>query len=164
MDTAIDLRQPNCNDGAQLHQLVSLCPPLDLNSAYLYHLIGLHHSSTSVVAEAEGKLVGAVTGYLVPESPHILFVWQVAVHADARGQGLAMRMLEHVHSSLPEVNTIHTTIGPSNAASHALFARYAERQQAQLNRVPCIPADACGVGHEAEELIIISTTPTSKKG
>lgn len=156
----ISLRQPRLEDGPALHVLIAECPPLDLNSAYAYHLIGAHFAETSVVAEADNQLLGAITAYLPPQEADCLFVWQVAVHERGRGQGLAARMLDHLverHEELHgrKLRCLKTTIGPSNEASHRLFARLAENRQARIQCSPFIAAEACGAGHEAEELVTI---------
>ncbi|TVR15516.1 MAG: diaminobutyrate acetyltransferase [Planctomycetota bacterium] len=155
MSDTVTFRAPVCEDGPAIHALIAACPPLDVNSAYLYHLIGAHFSATSVVAGVDGAIVGVVTGYRPPEQPDILFIWQAAVGEAGRGKGLATRMLDHVVQRNQDCRWIHTTIGPSNDASHALFKRYATQRNSNLERRDFIPADACGPGHEAEDLIIV---------
>ncbi|TVR42105.1 MAG: diaminobutyrate acetyltransferase [Planctomycetota bacterium] len=151
----IRLRAPTISDGPALHSLIAACPPLDVNSAYAYHLIGWHHSDTSIAAEDDEGLVGAVTAYRHPKHPQTLFVWQVAVHERGRGQGLAVRMMESLLARLPEITRLETTIGPSNRASHALFTRLADNFESQIHCEALIPAEACGLGHEAEDLVSV---------
>ena len=83
-------------DGAALHRLISECPPLDLNSLYAYLLLAEHFSDTCVLAEsAGGRIDGFISAYVLPDRPDVLFVWQVAVHARARGHRLAAPCSEH---------------------------------------------------------------------
>src|SRR3546814_7464641 len=84
---------PHKTDASGIHRLISECPPLDLNSVYTYLLLSEHFSRTCIVAGRGDTLDGFVSAYLPPERPGTLFVWQVAVHARARGQGLARFML-----------------------------------------------------------------------
>jgi L-2,4-diaminobutyric acid acetyltransferase len=67
--THVTLRKPDRSDGADLHALIASCPPLDLNSRYAYLLLCEHHADTCVVAELNGRLVGAVTAYFLPACP-----------------------------------------------------------------------------------------------
>jgi L-2,4-diaminobutyric acid acetyltransferase len=130
------LRRPVAEDGAALHALIASCPPLDTNSMYCNLLQCTHFAATSVVADRNGKLLAAVSGYLVPGREDTLFIWQVAVGEDARGQGLAGRMLNEILSR-PEcqaVSYIETTVTASNAASWALFEGFARRAGAPLQR------------------------------
>src|SRR3546814_263259 len=81
-------RMPHKTDASGIHRLISECPPLDLNSVYTYLLLSEHFSRACIVAGRGDTLDGFVSAYLPPERPGTLFVWQVAVHARARGQGL----------------------------------------------------------------------------
>ena len=82
------------------------------------------------MAELDGKIVGWISGYLVPNDDEALFVWQVAVDSSMRGQGLALRMLLALTARVArehDVCFMETTISPDNAASQALFKRAFDR-------------------------------------
>jgi len=125
----ITLQHPNDRDGAAVHQLIADCPPLDPNSVYCNLLQCSHFSKTSIIARLEERVVGFSSGYRVPARPEVLFVWQVAVSAEARGQGLASRMLQaQLDAEASEgVRYIETTITQDNEASRALFCAFAEK-------------------------------------
>ncbi|WP_346837477.1 diaminobutyrate acetyltransferase [Microbulbifer sp. SAOS-129_SWC] len=127
------LRRPVSEDGADVHRLISQCPPLDENSIYCNLLQASHFADTSVAAEIDGALAGFVSGYLVPERPDTLFVWQVAVAEAGRGQGLAGRMIREILSrpACAAVRYLETTITPDNEASWALFRGLARRLGAE---------------------------------
>lgn len=146
------LRNPHHRDGAALHDLVAACPPLDLNSTYAYLLIGQHHGATSVVAEADSRLVAAITAYIPPAQPDTLFVWQVAVDERHRGQGLGHRMLQYCIDQTP-VRWLETSISPSNQASRQLFTRFAARQDVDVVTLPFFSASDFGKGQHEEELL-----------
>ena len=118
------------------------CPPLDTNSGYLYLLLCHHFADTCAVAEQEGRVVGFVSGYRPQNAPDSLFIWQVAVHEVARGQGAAGRMLDHLlnRESCRDVKTIDTTIAPDNRASERLFEKLAERLGADYERSVLFPS------------------------
>ena len=122
----VKLRQPTDGDGHSLHQLVARCQPLDTNSVYCNLLQCSDFADTAIAAEnADGNLVGFISGYRPPARPDTLFVWQVAVDISMRGQGLALSMLLALIArvSAQGVRYIETTITPSNAASQALFLK-----------------------------------------
>ena len=131
----IDLRQPLSEDGSKIFKLISQCPPLDTNSLYCNLLQCSHFSSTSVVAIAQGEVVGFISAYIIPDRPHVLFVWQVAVGTQARGQGLATRMLQHLldRPLCKDVSHLETTITESNQASWALFNRLSSQLNTELH-------------------------------
>ncbi len=123
-------------DGMALHKLVRECPPLDPNSSYCNLLQCSHFSSTSIAAVHAGRLVGSVTGYRIPDRPDTLFVWQVAVHPDARGRGLARAMLEELlgQAAMRDVRFVETSITAGNEASWRLFAGFAAGRHAGMER------------------------------
>ena len=59
----VTLRQPTDQDGYSLHQLVSRCQPLDINSVYCNLLQCTDFADTAIAAEnAQGELVGFISG------------------------------------------------------------------------------------------------------
>lgn len=155
------LREPGPNEGQRLHDLIRHAPPLDLNSAYCYFLLARHFRETCVVAECGGELAGCVTAYLRPDEPGTLFVWQVAVREDHRGQGLAGRMLDALlaRPACREVRYLETTVGPTNHASRRCFERLAEG--CSVRQLPFLEPNHFGpdAQHEAEVLLRIGPFP-----
>ncbi|MDX3577888.1 diaminobutyrate acetyltransferase [Streptomyces sp. FL07-04A] len=138
--TQADLRidRPSVADGAALWRLAKESGTLDLNSSYSYLLWCRDFAATSAVARAEnGEPVGFVTGYVRPEDPHTLLVWQVAVDSAHRGRGLAAALLDGLTARIAAerpLTALETTVTPGNTASERLFASYAERHGAGVTR------------------------------
>lgn len=150
------LRVPVAEDGIALHRLVAQCPPLDPNSIYCNLLHCSHFANTSVAAESDGELVGFVSGYRVPERDDTLFIWQVAVAEQARGQKLASKMLSHLleRKICQQIAYVETTITADNRASWALFERLAREQNAELNHSIVFDRDQHFAGeHDSESLL-----------
>lgn len=124
--TPVTLRRPVDTDGYALNKLVERCKPLDTNSVYCNLLQCSDFADTAIAAEnAEGELVGFISGYRPPARPDTLFVWQVAVDSSMRGQGLALKMLMGLIERVAAqgVSYLETTISPGNDASEALFRK-----------------------------------------
>lgn len=125
-------------DGAALWRIARDSKALDLNSSYSYLLWCRDFAATSAVARDErGEPVGFVTGYVRPDRPRTLLVWQVAVDETHRGRGLAGALLDGlaVRACAEHLITaVETTITPGNTASERLFAAFAERHDADLER------------------------------
>ncbi|MEU5598954.1 diaminobutyrate acetyltransferase [Streptomyces sp. NPDC020298] len=135
-DLLID--HPAVADGAALWRIAKDSKTLDLNSSYSYLLWCRDFAATSAVARgADGVPVGFLTGYVRPEQPHTLLVWQVAVDASQRGRGVAAALLDGLTARLGAergITCVETTITPGNTASERLFTSYAERHGAALSR------------------------------
>ena len=154
----ISFRPPSKEDGKSIHQLIRDSKTLDLNSAYLYFLLADHFSETCVVAEEAGKLIGFASAYRLPKAPNTLFVWQIGVDASARGKGIASRMLQHLETRpfFSEIDRIQLTISPSNAASRALFEKWAKHLGTTIDTQTYLTEADLGEGHEAEPLLTMN--------
>ncbi|MDT6986876.1 diaminobutyrate acetyltransferase [Streptomyces lusitanus] len=134
----LQIDRPTVADGAVLWRIARDSKVLDLNSSYSYLLWCRDFAATSAVARDErGEPVGFVTGYLRPDSPRTLLVWQVAVDEAHRGRGLAAAMLDALAARTAAehgVDTVETTVAPGNTASERLFTAFAERHGALLER------------------------------
>ena len=157
--TAPVLRPPTLEDGAALWQMTKDSKVLDVNSSYYYLLWCRDFGATSVIAEIDGRPAGFVTGYLRPEAPTTLMVWQVAVTEAARGYGLASRMLDEL-AARTSAAALETTITDDNAASQRLFASFAERNGAEHEITPLLTAELYPDGHDTEYLHRIAPLPT----
>lgn len=149
------IRQPSSLDGMALNKLVKQCPPLDPNSAYC-NLLQCHHFSDTAATAFDGdRLVGFVSGYLLPSSPSTFFVWQIAVHSSARGCGLAGRMLRDILSraALSSVTHIQTTISPGNEASQAVFRKLADQLNTAISSDMLFSREDHFAGEHDDELL-----------
>lgn len=163
----LKLDYPRLEDGAALWRIARDSRVLDLNSSYSYLLWCRDHATTSVVArDAEGEPVGFITGYLRPQNPRTLFIWQVAVDHSQRGRGLAAAMLDALAARTGEehgVTSIETTVTPDNTASDRLFASFARRHDTPLRRDVLFDAEVFPEnGHEPEVLYRIG--PLAARG
>ena len=122
------LAPPDNTLGHQVAELVKRCPPLDANSTYCNLLQCHHFADTSCAAlTADNRLVGFVSGYIVPQAPDTLFIWQVAVDRSQRGKRLGMAMMLDILSrhTCRDVHFLETTVTDSNQASIAMFSKLA---------------------------------------
>lgn len=148
------LRTPGLQDGYTIHQLIAACPPLDLNSVYVYLLLCEHFSGTCVVAAREHDVDGFISAYRLPEKPNTLFVWQVAVHERARGSGLGQRMLQYLLEHVADVQFIETTVSPDNQASRRMFESLAQDHAVSLQESEFFEQSAFGEqDHPSEPLL-----------
>ncbi len=157
----IVLRRPQAADGLALQALVAACPPLDGNSLYCNLLHCSHFAGTSVAAERrvdgeEPELVGFIAAYRPPERPEALFIWQVAVRADARGSGLGRRMLHHLlaRPACEGVRYLETSVTDDNLRSEAMFRGLAEELGAAVRRHLWFERDRHFAGNHASEYLI----------
>lgn len=154
----VTLRMPTAEDGRRVHALVRASQPLDENSLYCNLLQCTHFAKTSIAAVAGGALVGFISGYIVPDRAQTLFIWQVAVSAQARGRGLGKRMLGGLlqRPQMAGIDYIETTITPGNDASWGLFRSFAKQYNAAVAESVLFESHRhFGGGHKDEHLLRI---------
>ena len=162
----LSFREPLADDAPGIYALVERSKPLDLNSRYCYLILCAHFASTCVVVEQDGDIVAFATAYILPERRDTLFVWQIAVDATMRGQGLAKKMLRRLLARpvLKGVRYIEATVNPSNKASRALFQSLADDCSVAIAESPMFAAELFGDSdHEPEHLLRVGPIgPVSK--
>ncbi len=158
--TAVVLRTPRLGDGAPMWRIAKDSAVLDVNSSYAYLLWCRDFAGTSVVAELDGRVVGYVIGFVRPQAPDTVFVWQIAVDRSQRGRGIGAELLHTLLNSVAAqgVSVLETTISPDNAGSIALFTSVAQARGADLTKRPLFDAGVFPDSHAPEDLYRIAPT------
>ncbi|WP_231635143.1 diaminobutyrate acetyltransferase [Luteipulveratus halotolerans] len=150
--TTTAFRPPTVADGGELWRIATDSKTLDVNTSYAYLLWARDYARTSILAEVDGSPAGFVTGYVRPDAPHTLMIWQVAVDDAYRGQRIALRMLQALTDQVGDVTTMETTITDDNAASIGLFTRFAQERGASISRHDLFESAHFPDDHDAERL------------
>ena len=155
---AVLFRKPEAQDGSGIWTLIRVCKPLDENSMYCNLIQCDHFADTCIIAEMGGNPVGWISGYLRPDAPDTLFVWQVAVAPIARGLGLGGTMFDRLlaRPGLAGVRRLCTTITRDNSASWRLFQGLARRHGGTLTEAPHFTEHGhFGGAHATEHMVTI---------
>lgn len=161
-DREVLFRKPMAKDGKAIHELVKQSPPLDLNSVYSYYLLCHHYADTCMVAEFQGEIVGYISAYFLPSEPETIFIWQVVVDENMRGQNLAGLMLNCLLSrpDCQKATRLTATVNPGNKASQRLFEKYCESIGSEIVTSDFIDESEFGnESHESEILFSIDLNP-----
>jgi len=133
-DLARNIRAANLNDGPSIWRLARDSGALDTNSCYAYLLLCSDFCDTCFVAYDGDQLAGFVVGYVPPQRPDVVFIWQIGVATDYRGQGLGRELLSRLvdHAAADGARYLEATVTPSNRASQRLFRSLADRRGWEL--------------------------------
>jgi L-2,4-diaminobutyric acid acetyltransferase len=153
----LTLRGPDVADAARIWSALPRMGALERNTAYAYLLLCSHFGATGIVAERGPDLVGFVLGYRPPTDPDALFVWQVGVVPEARGQGLASRMLDALvaRPGNRSARWLTATVSSDNTASLALFRGFARHRGAVCQQRRCFESSLFPEPHPGEDLLRI---------
>lgn len=163
--TELQFRKPDKNDGSTVWELIKHTGVLDLNSSYSYLLWCELFSETSIVADQKEETVGFISGFIQPENPNTLFIWQVAVDESQRGKGLATKMLYQLldRTTCEDVTYVEATVSPSNKPSEQLFKGLAKKLNTNCKIGDYFSADDFPrEGHEEELLFKIGPIKNKK--
>lgn len=151
-----DLGPLAVDDGADVWRLAGAAGGLDVNSSYAYLLLARDFGGAGVAARhrTTGALAGFVVGYLRPDEPNTIFVWQVATAPDHRGRALAATMLEHLADRVG-ATAMEATVTDDNVASRRLFERFARSRDTTLVVSPLFETHHFPDDHAPERLLRI---------
>lgn len=127
-------RPPRAEDGPAIWRMIEASGALDTNSLYCNLLQCTDFAGTCVLAERAGVPLGWMSAYVPPARPDTLFVWQVCTAPEARGQGLARRMIGSVlaRPDCRDLRHLECTITRANAPSWGLFRSLARQLRAPI--------------------------------
>ncbi|MDZ7819397.1 MAG: diaminobutyrate acetyltransferase [Aliarcobacter sp.] len=165
MDSSILFRIPQKKDAKKIVDLIKSGGSLDLNSEYLYLLQTTHFNETCSVAVYEDKIIGFVSGYLLPKEEEKLFIWQVAVSSKFRGQNLAKRIIMDIfnrNNSKKQIKYILSTVSPSNKSSQRVFEKVANDFDTNIKNETLFSLDDFIDSHEIEVQYTIGPINTIK--
>src|SRR5690625_4941907 len=143
-ERTIYFREPTEDDGSEMFRIVKESKVLDVNSSYSYLMWSKYFNKTSIIAESEdNEVIGFVSGFIQPDSPDTLFVWQVAVAKNHRSKGLATKLIEQLLNQLEKekVNYLEATVTPSNIPSSNLFKGIAKKNNTNCTIFECFSED-----------------------
>ncbi len=152
----VHIALPVAEDAAEIHALIAACPPLDSNSLYANLIQCTHFAESCAVARVDGRVVGWISGHRPPSDNDTYFLWQVAVHPDARGRGLPRRMLAEILARPAQsgVRRMQTSITRANEASWGLFQSVSAWLSAPMREELWFDRDRHFGGQNASEFLV----------
>lgn len=154
----IEILPPELNDAQDIYRLVCSCNELDKNSSYLYLLLCSHFKDYTLTAKThDGQLAGFVSAYVIPNSPHTLFIWQVAVKAKYRKYSIGSRLVTQLIGMAIEkgMHRVEATVALSNNASLNMFKRVASAFDCDLTLHKHFTKELFPQDHDEEYLVRI---------
>lgn len=124
--TGITFRAAREAEFLEVHDFISLCPPLESYAPHVFKILLRHFASTCCVAEMRGRIVGFVLGFVSQEhNPETYFLWQIGTSPFLQGTGLGVRLLAEAEKLAQKAGCerMELTIDPKNIPSQKLFEK-----------------------------------------
>ncbi|MCM3556838.1 diaminobutyrate acetyltransferase [Janibacter melonis] len=156
--TDVRYRKPKVGDASTIFELVKHTPALDLNSWYYYAIFFRDFSDTSMVAEVNGEVAGFVTGYLRPQRPDTLFLWQTATTLTHGVTNLGLHLIAELVDAVQQrtpLAYVEATIDPNNRAISMQFRMLARLLKTDKSEELAFSADHFSELEHDEQLIRI---------
>jgi L-2,4-diaminobutyric acid acetyltransferase len=145
MDNSINNDRPlaakistvNVQDVSGVRKFVDSCNPLTLHTAVTYALMFDLSPDLCFVAESNGEIVGFASSIIGTKDRDALYCWQVGVHPDHRGSGLAERLIDSRIEAGRSAGCTKVQVGiePSNKVSLGLWQKVAKKLGKELQEV-----------------------------
>ena len=136
----MDIRNCREADVDEIRKFVKCSKPLDLHTAFTYWTLFKYFGDTCFVLEKEGRIIGFISGLLSSSQHGILYLWQIGIDPDDRGNRYAeillKRMVEAARAK--DCNGLQVTIAPENRSSYRLFSRFALEQGLAMDKTGAV--------------------------
>ncbi|WP_145007990.1 GNAT family protein [Kocuria marina] len=151
------VRNPCSGDVQNIIDLVYKTPGLDNNSPYFYNLWVRDWSLDSAVAISDGRLLGALLGYVRPTCPNTYFAWQSCIEPEAKEPDIAVNLFDFIlrSKSASGVDRLEMSVDASNRRVSYLLGRLSRRYGSSVSSELLFSELDLGGEHYAEELITI---------
>lgn len=134
--SSVNLRECTPADIDYVIRFVESCAPLEVHTSFTYWVTFEYWGHLCRVALVGNRVVGYVSAIGSGRVRDVLYVWQVGVAQEFRGQGLAQRLLSEVVTAgrANGFRKAQVSIAGDNEASLKAFERFAREQKQRLER------------------------------
>jgi len=136
----MDIRNCRETDVDEIRKFVKHSKPLDLHTAFTYWTLFKYFGDTCFVLEKKGRIIGFISGLLSSNQPNTLYLWQIGIDPDYRGNRYAEILLKRVVEAAraKDCKGLQITIAPENRSSYRLFSRFALEQGLAMDKTGAI--------------------------
>jgi L-2,4-diaminobutyric acid acetyltransferase len=149
----MEVRELREGESGQVQELIRECGPYVVPyNVYAYWMLENYYASTCKVAVDNNRMIGFVSG--MPNiDKGLLFIWQICVHKDYRGRGIAALLMDSLLMTAKEhgFKKFELSISEGNNASLNLFRSFSDK-----NDLSMVEKKRCAFGDVAEIVYEIS--------
>ena len=130
----LKLRSVKGSDANLLHHLALSCPPLDVHTNYTYWVVAEYFGEGCYILEEDNESIGYI---MTIQTKDEIFVWQIGILDEFRGQGYSSLLIEKVISNaILTKRDVYVTIAKDNIVSFSAFSSVVKKSGLKM-----IPVD-----------------------
>lgn len=136
----MDIRNCRETDVDKIRKFVKRSKPLDLHTVFTYWTLFKYFGDTCFVLEKEGRIIGFISSLLSSNQPDTLYLWQIGIDPDYRGNRYAEILLKRVVEAAraKDCKGLQVTIAHENRSSYRLFSRFALEQGLTMDKTGAV--------------------------
>ncbi|MCE8027711.1 diaminobutyrate acetyltransferase [Halomonas daqingensis] len=154
-------KQPTIHDAKDMYHLACETTQLDRYPEYFYLLWCRDFQETSLIAKKDGDLIGFVIGYIRPDFPSTLLIWQQATQKSVINRGLGVRLLNDLICRCKDrgVDFVEATIDPCNYTAERTLLGISKMHRTSMEKAVIFEQKHFSVEHHAEMLVKVGPLP-----
>ncbi len=131
------IRNCTVDDVSRVRLFVDQCKPLDLHTTVTYWTLFNYFSNLCFLMLEEEKVIGFVSGVKSSLDKEVVYLWQVGVAKNYRGNNYASLLLDHFFKASKNLDCskIQVSIAPENEPSYNAFFKYSKEHSYNISQV-----------------------------
>ncbi|AQU81280.1 MULTISPECIES: diaminobutyrate acetyltransferase [unclassified Halomonas] len=148
---------PSISDATSIYHIAQKTPQLDSYPEYFYLLWCRDFKNTSLVAKKRENIAGFIIGYLRPDDPQTLLLWQQAMSKETINKGIGIKLLYNLtkQCSLKGTRFIEATIDPSNKGAEKTLKGISKLFNTKISKKDIFDENLFSTNHHKEVLVRI---------
>lgn len=121
----MDITTARLEEVFKIHELIGKLEGLVQHPVHFYNIMIRYFGNTFFVAKEGDKIAGFVWGFISQSDPEVLFLWQIGVTEEYRGNQLSRKLIDSFTQAARDngCTRIHATVEPENIPSWKMFEK-----------------------------------------
>lgn len=156
---------PSIEDAPYIYQLAQQTPQLDSYPEYFYLLWCRDFKNTSLIVKKNNYIEGFIIGYMRPNEPSTLLIWQQAMDKRILNKGVGIKLLHKLTNTCKALGTKHieATISPENKSAERTLIGISRLLDTNIEKKEIFSQSHFNESHHEEILVRVGPFEETQK-